>query len=170
MKDALLYFAYGSNMALERLRARVPEAEPLSSGILREHSLRFHKIGQDGSAKCDAFATGQPCDRVHGVLYRLERSSRPLLDRVEGLGYGYEIRDVGIELADGRTLAAFIYSATLIDPRLHPFDWYLEHVLRGARQAQLPQQYLEALLRQACQPDPDAERAALERALYQTHL
>ncbi|NVK40020.1 MAG: gamma-glutamylcyclotransferase [Oceanospirillaceae bacterium] len=170
MDGTLFYFAYGSNMALERLRARIPEAEPVSSGTLRAHSLRFHKIGRDGSAKCDAYATGVAEDRIHGMLYRIERSSRTLLDKVEGLGRGYEIREVGIEIADGHTLEAFLYYATLIDPQLRPFDWYLEHVLRGARQAQLPQAYLEALQRQICIPDPDEERAVLERAIYRTTI
>jgi len=170
MKKPLLYFAYGSNMALERLRARVREAEPLGCGLLVAHSLRFHKVGRDGSAKCDAFATGVGADRVHGVLYRIEHSSRGLLDSVEGLGAGYDTREVAIRLDDGRPFQAFTYYATLIDPQLQPFDWYLEHVIRGAHQAGLPQAYLEALLRQASIPDPDTQRAARERALYETTI
>ncbi|MFC6669342.1 gamma-glutamylcyclotransferase family protein [Marinobacterium aestuariivivens] len=166
LHDPLLYFAYGSNMAVERLRARVAEAERLSPGLLQGHSLRFHKIGRDGSAKCDAFETGNAPDRVHGVLFHIERRSRVWLDRAEGLGMGYDIREVEIQLDSGERLTAFTYCASLIDPRLHPFDWYLEHVLHGARQACLPPDYIEALLRQPCIPDPDTERAALERAIY----
>lgn len=166
MTGPLLYFAYGSNMAFERLRARVPGADPVSAGLLRGHSLRFHKSGRDGSAKCDAFATDAGEDWLYGLLWRIERGSRDRLDRAEGLGMGYEIRDVEIELTSGQVFEAFTYCATLIDPRLHPFDWYLEHVIRGARQANLPPGYIEALLRQPCIPDPDTERAALERAIY----
>ena len=40
----LNYFAYGSNMSLARLRARIPSAEKVGSFMLREHSLRFHPL------------------------------------------------------------------------------------------------------------------------------
>jgi hypothetical protein len=54
----MLYFAYGSNMSVSRLVARTPSAQPLGRCALRGHQLRFHKVGGDGSAKCDAFHTG----------------------------------------------------------------------------------------------------------------
>jgi len=39
------YFAYGSNMSLLRLRARVPSAERIGMFTLVEHALRFHTNG-----------------------------------------------------------------------------------------------------------------------------
>lgn len=39
------YFAYGSNMSLQRLRERVPGAEYLGSYTLINHNLRFHIEG-----------------------------------------------------------------------------------------------------------------------------
>lgn len=166
--ETLLYFAYGSNMSVTRLRARVPDAQPLAAGQLVGHSLRFHKIGRDGSAKCDALATGEADDIVQGVLYRMGTEYRAALDRAEGLGRGYEIRHIDVLLANGLALSAFTYYATLIDPRLLPFDWYLEHVLRGAREAKLPPDYIETLVQQPSTPDPDPRRALAERALYRT--
>ncbi|WP_372836144.1 SufD family Fe-S cluster assembly protein, partial [Pontibacterium sp.] len=46
----MYYFAYGSNMSLKRLQARVPSAMPLCSATLTRYQLRFHKSGKDLSA------------------------------------------------------------------------------------------------------------------------
>ena len=67
------YFAYGSNMHPARLKARLPNILCIS-GIftLPGHTLRFHKVGKDRSAKCDAFYTGNKADHVLGVLYEID--------------------------------------------------------------------------------------------------
>ena len=49
----MLYFAYGSNMLTERLKARVSSATPIGKANLSDHGLRFHKKSKDGSGKCD---------------------------------------------------------------------------------------------------------------------
>lgn len=45
------YFAYGSNMLTERLRARCPSAHPIGTGIAMGFRLNFSKRGEDGSGK-----------------------------------------------------------------------------------------------------------------------
>ena len=86
MNGRSLYFAYGSNMATERLRARVPSARLMGSAVLAGHALRFHKPGSnDGSAKCDAACTGDAADTVFGALYSIDTTELVLLDKFEGL-------------------------------------------------------------------------------------
>ena len=79
----MIYFAYGSNMSLRRLRRRVPAAEVIGTAALAGHTLRFHKAGRDGSAKCDAFFTGSRRDTIHGVVFRIDAAGKRALDRVE---------------------------------------------------------------------------------------
>jgi len=68
MNGRSLYFAYGSNMAAERLRARVPSARLMGSAVLAGHALRFHKPGSnDGSAKCDAALRGARALQLPGA-------------------------------------------------------------------------------------------------------
>ena len=87
----MLYFAYGSNMSALRLIKRVPLAVTVETGFLYEHKLAFHKVGRkDGTGKCDAHHTGNPSDYLIGVIYRIDPENRSSLDRVEGLGNGYE--------------------------------------------------------------------------------
>lgn len=151
--DSMLYFAYGSNMATSRLRApdRVPQAEPCGCAILRDFGLRWHKRSKDGSGKCDVVPSLGEC--VHGVLFRIPPGSWCALDRVEGVGHGYE-RCVVIVDWQERKETVFTYRATETDPALIPYDCYKAHVLRGAREHVLPEDYVRALESVASMPRP----------------
>ena len=158
------YFSYGSNMSIRRLRVRVPSASRLGVGVLRSHELKFHKVSSyDGSAKCDALATGNPDHLVYGVVNRIPEDEKPHLDQAEGLGFGYEQKNVLIEMANGAAVPAFCYCATAIDPGLKPFDWYKEHVLMGARENSLPEAYMLGI--EAVESVPDGNQLRCEREL-----
>ena len=161
----LHYFAYGSNMSTRRLRARIPSAVYLATAVLRGHEMRFHKIGSDGSAKCDAFATGDSNHRLFGVLFGITAAEREVLDRYEGRGRGYERKPVVLDLPDGDTVEAFTYYATRIDPALRPFGWYLEHVLCGAREHGLADSHVRLIETTPVIDDPDADRHERELAI-----
>ena len=161
------YFAYGSNMHPRRLGARLSSARPIGARALAGYALRFHKAGKDGSAKCDAEPTGNAEDRVWGVLYEIDAAQEAVLDRVEGLGIGYRKAQVRLASAAGEGCDAFIYRALRIDAALRPFAWYKRHVVEGARAAGLPTAYVAAIERLPALPDPCAERARREFAIYQ---
>lgn len=162
----MLYFSYGSNMSMRRLRARTPSARKIDTGILEAHKLVFHKFGKDDSAKCDAHHSGDPAHFVFGVLYEIHADEKPELDKFEGLGSGYEIKDVLITLGDGSSVEAFTYFATHIDADLKPFDWYLEHVLIGARENALPEEYVRLLEMIEYIVDDNSERSEKELSIY----
>ncbi|MGD8955892.1 MAG: gamma-glutamylcyclotransferase [Chromatiaceae bacterium] len=162
----MLYFAYGSNMSPKRLLQRVPSAVVVGIAILPGHRLAFHKVGRDGSAKCDASFTDAVADRVHGVIYRIDSRHKARLDAKEGLGHGYEQKTVEVQLLDQRTSSAFLYYATHVDASLRPFTWYREHVLHGARAHTLPGHYIAAIQAVEAVDDPDPQRHWLEMAIY----
>jgi len=153
-------------MSLQRLRERVPGAEYLGSYTLINHNLRFHKIGQDGSGKCDALFTRNPDDYIMGVLYEISASDKRTLDKIEGLGFGYSDKDVTLFDGSGRKTEAFTYFATDIDPSLRPYRWYKQHVLRGAREASFPESYIEKIDTVKEIRDPDLQRAARQLSVY----
>jgi hypothetical protein len=161
------YFAYGSNMSLARLRARVPSAVPLGRHVLPGHELRFHKVSKDGSGKCDAFRTDAVDAQVFGMLFRIDPAEKPMLDAVEGLGWGYASHELELIAPNGGVVWAHTYIATRIDQRLQPYSWYLHHVLTGAREAELPEHYIEGRILSVTDiEDTDALRAAREHAFY----
>lgn len=162
----MFYFAYGSNMSSARLKARVALVRVISVATLPGHALRFHKTGQDGSAKCDAFATANANDAVIGVLFELDSVHKATLDRYEGLGAGYDDKRVVVRTPDGELHAAVTYAATQIDTTLTPYDWYVAHVLRGAREHGLPADYLARIAAVTTRADADRARYGREMSVY----
>ncbi|CAM2069667.1 Gamma-glutamylcyclotransferase [Sulfidibacter corallicola] len=157
----MLYFAYGSNLLIERLQARTPSAGEAGTGILRGFRLEFHKIGTDASAKCDAFETGDETDLVYGVLYRLSDADRNVLDEIEGVGHGYEVIEVDVETTAGAvTVFTYVVDPAYMNPELPPYRWYKAFVLEGARQHGFPEAYVAAIDAVPAIADPDVERAA----------
>ena len=153
-------------MSLARIRKRVPSAARIGTCRLPNHTLKFHKIGADGSAKCDALYTGNPEDHLHGALYLIDPEEKSSLDQVEGLGAGYEEKTVQLHDHTGVAYEAYTYYATHVDPNLMPFTWYVNHVVVGAHEATLPTPYIADLEATISVTDPDAQRAARERGIY----
>jgi len=89
MIQDILYFAYGSNMSSRRLKNRVESANVISTGILEKYKLKFHKISEDGSGKCDAYFTNVLNDKINGVIYSIHEKDLDKLDDCEGLDKGY---------------------------------------------------------------------------------
>ena len=163
-----LYFAYGSNMSSRRLTApgRAPSATRVTVGYVPGRRLTFDKFStRDRSGKCDCEATGDPADRVYGVVYRIAMSERAALDEAEGLHRGYRDEILTV-IAEDATHRALAYVATEKRPGLPVFDWYLEHVLRGATENGLLPDYVESLRRIPTVVDGDRGRAAKERVIY----
>jgi len=162
----MLYFAYGSNMSVKRMKKRIRGAKLKGTASLAEHQLRFHKVSRDGSAKCDIIYTREAKDMVHGVLYEMSDDDKDALDRAEGLGKGYERTQVTVVDSLKNEIQAFTYYATEINESLLPYHWYKNHVVRGAEEAGLPQKYLTMLFRVASKEDSDAQQAYTENSLY----
>ena len=160
------YFAYGSNMSSLHFRQRVPSGEHYTVAVLHRHALAFHKRGVDGSAKCDVVDTGNPGNRVYGVVYAIDEEHLPQLDLAEGNGYGYSRKTIEVDVGSGALIQAECYFATDTSPGLMPYGWYREHVLTGARQAGLPARYVADIAAILCQQDPDQHRHARELSLY----
>lgn len=162
----MLYFAYGSNMSQPRFFSRIPNATFHGWGALREHQLRFHKSGRDGSAKADAFYTGHYHDLTYGVLYSLSEDEKRQLDIVEDCGVGYEAKTVEVVSECGNLLPAFTYVALHIDRSMRPYHWYWQHVLQGAEDAGFPDEYISKIKRFRVEVDNDINRIERELAVY----
>lgn len=160
------YFAYGSNMSPVRLRSRTPSAQKLGVFVLKGHTLKFHKIGKDGSAKCNAYATDAETDIVEGVVFEIDPGELAELDRAEGLGNGYEKQRVTVSNPQGDTVEVFSYFATRINDSLLPFSWYKKHVLKGAKDADLSSDYMAKIKSVQTVDDPDSAREQRELVIY----
>ena len=75
--EETLYFAYGSNINLEQMEHRCPDAQLVGPVTLQNYELQFRGSG---------FATVAPKKDsvVHGLLWKLTPSCEQSLDRYEG--------------------------------------------------------------------------------------
>ncbi len=227
----LNYFAYGSNLSIRRLRARVPSVDMLCVASLEEHRLALHKRNKDGSAKADCFFTGDGRDLLWGCVFAIAENEKPLLDKVEGLGQGYEEKLVQVSTCTGELVEAYTYYATDIyragiyradihrtgsyrtgsyrtesyhaesypteshltescsaesysaggdvaedclasgDPvvlveNTLPYSWYMQHIIRGAEELGLADEYLAFLRAVPTQEDPVQARMLQELSIY----
>jgi len=97
-------------------------------------------------------------------VYEVSVGDKPSLDAAEGLGTGYEEKEVDIDTNTG-VIRAHLYYATHIDPAMVPFAWYKALVVAGAQQHALPAAYVAGLMAVRSIPDPDAARALLNESL-----
>lgn len=143
-------------MSTARLRQRIASATPIAAGYISRYQLAFHKRGQDGSAKANAFRTGCVDDRVWGVVFAISPTYRSRLDEFE---QGYDVAQVVVAAEHGEMVAS-IYVARwdMLDDRLVPFVWYHRLVVQGAREHRLPTDYVRQLESVTTSLDSDAAR------------
>jgi gamma-glutamylcyclotransferase len=166
MPDTFLYFAYGSNMLTRRLTAprRAPSSVAIGTAFAEGRRLTFDKVSTDGSGKCDIEETGNPADRVYGVLFRIDSAETGGLDEAEGLGRGYRKDEIQVVTQNGPSTAV-AYFATDKEPARRPYDWYKAFVVHGAIEHRLPDAYIERLQVVPSQRDQDEARRARNEAV-----
>ncbi len=133
-------------MLTERLTAsnRCPSAKPVGTAYARGRKLDFTKQSKDLSGK----ATLAEAENSHqyGVLFEIDKSELPCLDREEGYGNGYERDDTFMVVRpDGERVASVTYIASSPKAGLIPYDWYLALIVAGANQHGLPAEQIKSL-------------------------
>ena len=132
-----LYFAYGSNLDLDQMARRCPDAEPLCNAVLDNYSLEFR-----GRSDGTGVATILPHKgrKVYGVLWALTPGCERSLDRWEGCPNVYDKRTVAVRDEDGNRISVMTYAMThekTREPAL-PSNEYYQRILRGYQQNELP--------------------------------
>jgi hypothetical protein len=160
------YFAYGSNMLLERLHQRVKSAKNPMRATLPGYALRFHKVSSDESGKCNVVGPGIEGASVEGVVFDVREDEIPVLDKAEGLGHGYRKDSMNLTV-NGELHDALIYIAeeNAIDDTLSPYRWYHDLVLAGAEQNRLPAEYVAGVREVVAVEDPKSNRKTRREAL-----
>ncbi len=137
-------FCYGSNMSSERITERCSSSRFISRATVIGWKLLFNKKSKDGSGKANLVYTGDE-SLVWGVIFDITEEQKPLLDKFEGLGKGYDEVKIRVINDLGEEVECVCYIATeekYLDNSLKPFDWYKEWCLKGAKQHNLPSEYI----------------------------
>ncbi|WP_020175802.1 gamma-glutamylcyclotransferase family protein [Methyloferula stellata] len=134
----MLYFAYGSNMDTEAMRALCPKSRALGLARLAKHRIFVMEEGY-ASVRAEASAI------VHGVLYDLALSDVPALDRYEEVSRGLYRKVTQPVLRTGAApVRALIYvGGSRMEAVPRPDYW--PAILKAARDWALPQAYVSQL-------------------------
>jgi gamma-glutamylcyclotransferase (GGCT)/AIG2-like uncharacterized protein YtfP len=132
-----VYFAYGSNLDIEQMSERCPDAQRIGAAAL--DGWRF-EIGGRGYAtiRSDDSAT------VWGGLWTLTTPDEAALDVCEGVRSGTYRKEILTVELDGSPLKVLVYVENSSDVG-RPTPQYLDRILRGADQFGLPPEHIDFL-------------------------
>lgn len=150
----VLYFAYGSNMFSERLRSRITSLTIIGRASLKDRKMVFNKRSKDGSGKANLVES--PGNVTWGVLYEINAQDLDTLDKIEG---GYTRVAVRLQVPDGDDVEAVTYVSEDLTNDSRPYRWYKKLLLAGAREHNLPQEYIAYLEGFPVKLDNDSEVA-----------
>ena len=122
-----LYGAYGSNMSLDQMAHRCPNARVIGTGMLENYKLTFR-------GKYKGVANVEPCKgkSVPIVLWEMTEDCEAALDVYEGFPSFYIKKQVEITV-DGKPQKAMIYVMTEEYTNLaaKPTEYYYNVIARG---------------------------------------
>ncbi len=132
------YFAYGSNLCVQQMARRCPNAINPRPATLADHDWLINERG---------VATVEPFDgsQVHGVVWQLDDHDLATLDSAEGVPVRYR-RDRLTVHTDAGPAEAWVYIDHRVDPG-PPRPGYLERIIAGALHHGLPHRWIEFLRR-----------------------
>jgi len=138
-------FCYGSNMSSKRIIERCPNSQFIGVAKVSGYRLVFNKKGKDGSGKANLVYTGED-NLVWGVIWDITDSDKILLDKAEGLNKGYNECKLGV-VCRGQEVDVYCYigDERYLESGLVPYGWYLDFCLEGAKEHNLPKEYIMTL-------------------------
>jgi gamma-glutamylcyclotransferase (GGCT)/AIG2-like uncharacterized protein YtfP len=141
--EPMIYFAYGANLNLDGMNNRCPGNMPLCKAVLKNYRFMFKSVADIEEAVNHS---------VHGALYEITKEHLRSLDRFEGYPRLYIRKTVPVITKDGREIQAVVYQMTDRNHYSSPCLGYLNIILSGCRQWQLPDEYIQYTISRAKNP------------------
>ena len=129
------YFAYGSNLCVQQMALRCPDATDPRRATLADHDWL---INERGVATVEPFSGSE----VHGVVWQVSDRDLATLDSAEGVPVRYR-RDEMTVLTEAGPSTAWVYIDHRVEPG-PPRPGYLERILDGAHHHGLGSQHVSA--------------------------
>lgn len=145
MMDEKLYFAYGSNINLNQMAVRCPDAVPVKAVVLHDYELAFRG---GGYGVATIIPKQGAC--VHGLLWKITQECEASLDRYEGYPRLYYKKSVIVkdQSNTGHRVMAYIMAREFEHEPAYPSAPYFEGIKAGCKMNGIPVRPLyEALTR-----------------------
>ena len=141
------YFAYGSNLSVDRKVERTGAIRQAIPSRLVGYRFAFNKRASEGG-RAYANVVRDPNAVVWGVAYLCNPQAMKALDRHEGVSGGhYKRLLVEVTTSTGEKIKAVTYVAgeDFLIEGVRPSDEYLRLILDGARHHALPEEYIRTI-------------------------
>ena len=139
------YFSYGSNLSKQQMLRRTGSNPKSHTAFLVNYKLAFRKVLTGN----DVYATIVPTQGaiVHGVAYLCSSHAMAQLDRFEGVNENcYRRESVSVTTHSNHNLECIVYIGESFSKEVSfPTSSYLKLILTGAREHQLPPDYIESI-------------------------
>lgn len=135
-----LYFAYGSNMDVDQMAHRCPDAVFTGVASLPGYAFELDSAGV-------ATVVERPGSTVHGVLWLISESDERSLDGYEGVGHGC-YRKANLSALDdaGRSSCPLVYVSNRgTHDGMTYRSYYMDNIVRNARKLGFDTEYIKNL-------------------------
>lgn len=134
------YVAYGSNLNVEQMKRRCPDAKILSAGYIENHRLAFTCAGGSGSyLTIEDFKGGV----VPVVIWTVSAQDERNLDRYEGFPTFYRKENITVMLPDGSSDSeCFVYIMNALSYGI-PTMQYINTCIGGYQHFGFDARYIE---------------------------
>ncbi len=145
-----IYLAYGSNLNLEQMGYRCPDAAVIGSTVLPDYRLVFRGGRHSGVATIEM----KRGSSVPALLWEITEKCEKALDRYEGYPHLYRKKRLLVDL-DGYELVAMAYIMNEGPPLAMPDAYYYATILEGYRDYAFDEDILKQAVRYTMEA-PDA--------------
>ena len=138
----ILYFAYGSNMNVARMKQRLGWEVPRQAATLKDFQLVFDQAGFNDPSWSPANIRSEQGGLVEGIVYEVEEKDLKILDGYEKY---YQRLEVKVMAAQQEKLDAVTYLSKKSRGEKPPTQEYLNFLLEG--KSFLSREYFDKLSR-----------------------
>lgn len=116
----IIYIAYGSNMNIEQMSRRCPNAKPIGKYVLKNYKLEFRGVAN--IIKCEGAETPV-------ALWLITENCEKSLDRYEGYPHLYRKEYIRLKIKDKLAIGmVYVMNKREVSP---PSDYYYEVIEQG---------------------------------------
>lgn len=147
----MLYVAYGSNMNIEQMKYRCPDAKVIGTGIIPHYMLMFRGRAESAVATIqkDVYAEKDKNVGVPVVVWEISPRDERSLDIYEGYPRLYVKKNINVLMSSGETLEAMVYIMNSGYKSGLPSENYFNTILEGYFDNELDVEYLFSRLEAA---------------------
>lgn len=154
------YAAYGSNLNLEQMKLRCPDAKAIGTAVIEDYELLFK------GSKTGSYLTIEPDikSQVPVGIFEVSPADEKALDRYEGYPVFYykKAMKIPVKLANGKTkkLKIFVYIMDESRELGLPTVNYVETCLEGYRDFGFDKKHLDQAIRRSSGYDENRKQEA----------